>query len=471
MSYQITRPGSLKINGWSPDCNNVAALPASSPLAVKKIVKTNYKGGRNLGPPELVDEREWAHPEVGWGLVLPDDANIAADTKARGEDAPEPLRRLLAARPGAPVLRWSIELDQIAIRRYYEDGTGQDLSIAAPTYGIAHGCLPMYLLIYASPEIIPWSVQYALNMAFCVGRLDLGEDEGLGNYIDALIGDWKETRCNPRAPLVWSVDHGRDDITWLMARAISNKLAWSYASDKDLNGQMHLKDGDATCDALVSTLIECKPGLIVTTSHGATGPIKDKVALAAQLGLLVDAKHNVLPLAAMRKWQPSGAIWYAHACCSAGSAGTSRFLTLVDAGSGVGRILAGVSEAAGSRVAPLPRLLLGSSSPLRAFVGHVEPTFDWTLRQPETGEVLTSQLVKSLYLNLYQTAVPMPIGYAFRSLFREAGAYYGAWEKAVREVDHNVPAARDRALYCKLVAMDRQSLVILGDPTVSMARL
>ena len=35
---------------------------------------------------------------------------------------------------------------------------------------------------------------------------------------------------------------------------------------------------------------------------------------------------------------------------------------------------------------PLPRKLLGAEKPLRAFLGHVEPTFDWTLRDPETGQ-------------------------------------------------------------------------------------
>ena len=52
----------------------------------------------------------------------------------------------------------------------------------------------------------------------------------------------------------------------------------------------------------------------------------------------------------------------------------------------------------GAFTTPLPRALLGATRPLRAFVGHVEPTFDWTLRQRQTGEHLTFPLeVSSMF--------------------------------------------------------------------------
>jgi hypothetical protein len=45
-------------------------------------------------------------------------------------------------------------------------------------------------------------------------------------------------------------------------------------------------------------------------------------------------------------------------------------------------MLKNIAATAGARISPLPRALLGAEKPLRAFVGHVEPTFDWTLRDP-----------------------------------------------------------------------------------------
>jgi hypothetical protein len=233
-----------------------------------------------------------------------------------------------------------------------------------------------------------------------------------------------------------------------------------------------MKGAAATGAGLIAALLEHKPALVVTTSHGSTGPLNDKQLLAAQLGLPVDVNHQSVALPTLTQWQPAGAIWYAQACCSAGANSTSRYSGLVNDDSDVGRILAGVSEAAGACIAPMPQKLLGCTSPLRAFVGHVEPTFDWTMRNQESGEVVTSAITEALYSELYQPGqLPMPIGEALRKVFQEAGGYFSKWEAARRDVDQNLPQSRERALYCQLVAMDRQSLVILGDPTVSLPPL
>jgi hypothetical protein len=134
-------------------------------------------------------------------------------------------------------------------------------------------------------------------------------------------------------------------------------------------------------------------------------------------------------------------------------------------------MLDGVALAAGSTVAPLPKALLGAPRPLRAFVGHVEPTFDWTLRDPNNKQVVTHILQSALYDNLYQQGMRTPIGYALKDVYKEAGAFYGAWQDAVRQINDNVTGMRDWALYRQLVAMDRQTMVILGDPTVAMPLL
>jgi hypothetical protein len=51
---------------------------------------------------------------------------------------------------------------------------------------------------------------------------------------------------NPRAPLVWSVDHGQNAITWLMARAVAGKLWEKFETNADLNKRRWLKDDSAT---------------------------------------------------------------------------------------------------------------------------------------------------------------------------------------------------------------------------------
>jgi hypothetical protein len=468
VSESIDRPDTLQVNGWAFDQPNADQLPGRTPWAQRL---QGQRPSPFLAPAAAADPRDWQHPDIGWGLVLPEpDGAVAPAARATAEDALKPIRDLLASRPGSPVLRWAPTMQQNYLRRYYADGRVQDLSVEAPAPGTQFGRIPRYLLICASPQQIPWSVQYALNMSTFVGRLDLEEPQ-LATYIDALIHDWAGQSCRPGAPVVWSADHGQGDITWLMAQAVAGKLWTKFESDTDLIGRLRLKDSDATAANLATALTERSPGLIVTTSHGVTGPASDVAALTARLGMPIDVNRIPLRLDDLASWKPFGAIWYAHACCSGGSDKPSRYDGLLPSDNTISRMLTGVAGAAGQTVAPLPRALLSRDRPLRAFVGHVEPTFDWTLRDPRTKQPLTHVLTAALYDKLYQQDRRTPIGFALRSVFEEAGAFYATWAQAIAGINANVPNMRDWALYRQLVAMDRQTTVIIGDPTVSLPRL
>jgi hypothetical protein len=125
----------------------------------------------------------------------------------------------------------------------------------------------------------------------------------------------------------------------------------------------------------------------------------------------------------------------------------------------------------GARVAPFPRALLGAKRPLRAFVGHVEPTFDWTIRNPESKQPLTSTIVQALYNHMYR-ARPEPVGLAFSEMFTLVGQLFQQWSQA-RDSALDADAVirqrnREIALRTQLTALDREACVILGDPTVAL---
>jgi hypothetical protein len=465
---RIDRPATLQINAWSGALPNSDPLPEKTPWAqVKPHAELPVKWHAPAIP---VDERRWDHPDIGWGLVLPDNETLSPSERATATDAPAAIQALLAARPGSPVLRWGPKHNNWYLRRYGTDGKTRDLDIAAPKPGAGEDRMPRYLLIYASPAVIPWNVQYTLNLSTYVGRLDL-EGRALDNYIEALLSDWSASACQVRAPVVWSVDHGAPDISWLMERAIADRLWQSIEQDADFGQRLRLKGEQATHTALAAALAERQPGLVVTTSHGMTGPLGTDAALMAQLGLMVDVNHELLRIDELQAWQPSGAVWYAHACCAAGSDAVSRYAGLLAHDANISQTINGVAAAAGAMVAPLPRALLGAPSPLRAFVGHVEPTFDWTMRDPVTKQVLVHVLCDALYTQLFQQDRRTPIGYALRGHFKEAGAFFGSLDEAVVQVNQNVPGMRTWALYRRLVALDRQTLVLLGDPTVALPAL
>jgi hypothetical protein len=423
----MTIPTQLSINAWTG--TEGGATGETGEDAVRWGVKQHMQEAlRFLVAPDAVPLYQWQHEQIGWGLVLPENENISPADRALAKDAPEPIRELLAARPGSPVFRYSPDLQNRHLRR-----------------GIGAGQLPYYLLIVGSPAEIPWSLQYALNQPCFVGRLDLDET-GLERYVNALLTEWADADSRPDQPVVWTVDHGHPDITWLMRHAIAEPVGLKFTQDSDIGDKATILAGAAaTVSGLTSALATKKPGLIVTTSHGMTGPLNNLELMAQQMGLLVDDVGATLqPDALLQQWQPDGAIWYAHACCSAGSDNTTSYKGLLTPGSPADQVLEAVAQS-GARVAPLPKALLGAEKPLRAFIGQVEPTFDWTIRDPDTGQVLTRTIRDALYSRMYRKI--------------------NSADQAERE------AARIAALRSQLTALDWQSMVILGDPTACIPAL
>src|SRR5262249_46416655 len=153
--------------------------------------------------------------------------------------------------------------------------------------------------------------------------------EALGHYVDALISGWNDSSARVNQTVVWSVDLGEDDITRLMRDAIAAEVHQVLAKDDDLGPNVLFLDGTRSCadaDSLAGALAETRPMLVVTTSHGMTGPLANREAMRANLGLPVDQSGT--PLLVNRfldQWDPDGAIWYAHACCSAGGDSETSF--------------------------------------------------------------------------------------------------------------------------------------------------
>ena len=166
-------PSELQINAWTGDGRAGVTSSVGEDSVRWALERYGEPLPKLLAPEAPADPRDWRDPRVGWGLVLPDVDGLGEVEKARGQDAPEPIRALLAARPGSPVLRYRRGLRFTQIRRYYEDRPAQDLSLSASAQGVGPGELPRYLLIYGDPGAVPWEFQYLLNQACAVGRLTI----------------------------------------------------------------------------------------------------------------------------------------------------------------------------------------------------------------------------------------------------------------------------------------------------------
>jgi hypothetical protein len=464
-------PETLSINAWTG-----ASIPAA-PVAPKwwqwALAQHQQIKVRTLAADEPLDLRDWWDERVGWGLVLRDNDALSESDRSAGADVPDELRPLLEKRKGSPILRYRPDAGGESLRRYYTDRPAQSLALSGSQRGTAPGRLPRYLLIYGSPAEIPWQFQYLLNGPCYTGRLDL-TGKPLSNYVTALIDNWSDAKVKSDQPVIWAVDKGQNDITYLMRYLIAEPVRAALDHDSQVAGKVrHLAGPDATVEKLAAALNEPDraPALIVSTSHGMTGPIDNPESMGRDLGLLVDANSQLVrPESMLDGWNPDGAIWYSHACCSAGSNSKTAYQGLVPQGSTVEQILLAVAGL-GAKVAPFPRALLGAKRPLRAFVGHVEPTFDWTLRNPESKQPLTSTIVQALYNRMYR-AKPEPVALAFSDMFTLVGQLFQQWSQA-RDGALDADAVirqrnREVALRTQLTALDREACVILGDPTVAL---
>ncbi len=413
-----------------------------------------------LRPSKIPSYEDCTSSEVGWGLVVADNDDMTIRDKADGADLPDPLRSLLEHRHGI-ILRHRPENSLDYLRRYTSSGNEYDVKIASPEYGVAEYKIPYYLLLYGDPGAIPWEVQFHLNLSFAVGRLHL-TGAALASYVDALI---QPIPADGRAAVIWSVDHGTDDITSLLYDAVASPLANALQRDDDLRAGTRVIHGHgesrASSNALYTALEASNPGLVVTTSHGV---VPDNGA-GSELGLLVDDDHTIVrPADLLARWQPRGAIWYAHACCSAGSDGGHSFAGFLAEGSDAAETFARLAGHAAT-IAPMATAILSAPSPARAFVGHVEPTFDLTVRDQETGAALASGLVDALYRKLYQ---PFPIGHCLRTWYGQGGAFLDRQASSINDFNNNVANADERALLSRIAAADHRTLVVIGDPAAAL---
>jgi hypothetical protein len=459
-------PISLQLNAFTGESvtgtlvSNTAKWSLSqAPLVSEKFLK----------PPPPADPRDWLDARVGWGLVTFERDGFTAPQYANNEDLCPLLRELLQKRENTVVLRFRPSSDKrFTFLRDYAHS--KDLDIAGSAIGKNVGEIPRYLLLVGQPcdSQVPWALQYVLSLKRYVGRLPfdpLHDETLLAAYVKSCLTDWADSECDAAATLTWAVDHSATDITHLMRRSIADCVHQKFADDEDLKHKAaQVNDEQATHDQLQTHLATNKPALIITTSHGMTGPLNDPQAMQAQLGLPVDQRYRALPLQdLLDRWQPGGAIWYAHACCAAGSDEGSKFAGLFTQGSLAEQTLNAVGRL-GAQVAPLPLALLSAARPARAFLGHVEPTFDWTLKQPATGQLLTSTLITALYDELYLSS---PVGHAFRHWYANAGSHFAAWDAARLSYDGK-ESSNATILYHTLAARDVQTLVLLGDPAVSL---
>ena len=391
---------------------------------------------------------------MGWGLVLPEEK---PGEKPEEVQCPH-LWKIWDHRGRQAVFRFrrGASKNGVYLRRYEADGRWCDLSFTAD-FGSSRPRMPFYLLLAGSPAEIPWEVQFAGAANRAVGRLDLDET-GRANYANALVNNWSDSAAQPGQVLTWSVN--KDDITEQMKKTVGDRFAKRVREDPLFTGT-YLHTDDATIGNLETQLRQLRPELLVTTSHGCT----DGNNLRDQLGLPHGQQGTQLAIGSGTDLF-DGVLWYCLACGSAGGEGTNPYVQILSKTCAAGEAFERVANL-GAMTSSLSRAILGSAKPARAFVGHVGPTFEVTLKDFRNNLPLTNGIVDSLHGR-----------YCLRNDQRwRLGRCFDPWRVkrcqmqeeylGIRtEFNKRYDGSASWLLDIKLRSMDARRLVLLGDPAL-----
>jgi hypothetical protein len=146
---------------------------------------------------------------------------------------------------------------------------------------------PYYVLLVASPEEIPYRVQYQLDVQYAVGRIHFDTIDEYAHYAANVVE--AETRPAPttRSVALWGVENPDDRATRASARHLVAPLADYLERDQADRWQVTRFIGeDATKARLASLLGGNVPSLLVTASHGVGFPAGDPRQRSDQGALL-----------------------------------------------------------------------------------------------------------------------------------------------------------------------------------------
>jgi hypothetical protein len=412
----------------------------------------------SFGPKEGVDPLKLE--EAGWGVIFA----FEADPSIRAALAPLlEHRRRSAARTNETYYRELV----------YRPGESKQQFLAR--YGAAPGPadpdnVPYYLLIVGSPQDIPFSLQYQLDVQYAVGRLHFDTLEGYANYARSVVAAETDGSGRGRQVAFFGAQNPDDRATQLSTEELVVPVA-AHARDAFSDWQVTPFVGpDATKDRLASLLGSSGgPAVVFTATHGVGFPSGHEQQERDQGGLLCQDWPG--PLAWTQPLNPQhyfgardvgddmrllGLICFHFACFGAG---TPQFDDFSSAGAGPRRELTPRPFVAG-----LPKRLLGHpGGGALAAIGHVDRAWGYSFVWPQAGR--QSQVYEGCMTRLLEGH---PVGWAFE-YFNERYAELASDLTLVLE-DIKYGKSPDHLELAGLWTAhnDARAFAILGDPAVRL---
>ncbi|HET7501348.1 MAG TPA: hypothetical protein VFK02_10110 [Kofleriaceae bacterium] len=338
--------------------------------------------------------------QAGWAVVFPfaRKGSEAAVHQAGVREALEPLlalRRSQAARRDDRRYRECVGPDA------YRPGETKQQFLARMGAGpgpVDPGKFPYYVLLVASPEEIPYRVQYQLDVQYAIGRLHFDTIDEYAHYAANVVEVESRPRPAVRTAVLWGVENPDDRATRASCRHLVAPLADYLARDQaDRWTVTRLLGEHATKARLASLLGADCPSLLVTASHGVGFSAGDPRQRSDQGALLcqdwggprsgaLTADHYFSGDDIAADADLRGLVGFHFACFGAGTPRHDDFSRKGDTPT--------LDIAPHAFVARLPQRMLGRPRGALACIGHVDRAWASSFLQadPHHAGAVTAQL-------------------------------------------------------------------------------
>lgn len=416
--------------------------------------------------------------QAGWAVVFPSvqEPSAAATRQREIREALAPLLEHRQAQAGRVHGRYYREyLGEHAYRsgetkQKYLARLGAGPGPADPAK------VPYYLLLVASPEEIPYRVQYQLDVQYAVGRIHFETIEEYGYYARSVVAAETGTLESPRDVAFFATRNPDDTASQLIAGCLTRPLA-SYVEDLESGWRVHEYIGDpATKDTLGALLGGGRtPSLLFSGGHGVVFDADDERVLRHQGALVCQdwtgPKNNNFSRDVYfssediaRDADLSGLIAFHYACYSAGSPRYDDFVYRA-----VDKKAHRREVAPRALVASLPqRMLAHPRGGALAVVGHVErvwiSSFLW--RHPEQANKASPQLAvfETAFRNLMDGH---RVGYAMESFNLRYAEMASDLTAIIQDIQLEDAEYDDSELaQMWLNSNDARNYTVIGDPAV-----
>ncbi len=410
---------------------------------------------------------------VGWGAIFP--AEMHPNVREEIKEALQPLFDMRRERAGD-------------LFRIYDGGSayrsGERKGQFFERLGVGPGLadpreMPFYILLVGTPEEIPYSFQYQLDVMRAVGRLDFGSDiEAYQDYAWSVVAAESGDIVLPRQVAFFAPTNRGDKATQLSAQILVQPLYenlivaapdFDIALDHDWDVlSPFMGEGQATHDQLQRLLggdSAQTPALLFTASHGIEFPPNHRAQLQQQGALLcqdwpgpgsdVLRNHYFAAEDVDTSADLTGMMAFFFACYGAGTPQLDQFASQA--------FKVREKIAPRSFTAALPQQLLKQGA--LAVIGHVERAWGYSFISPQ-GRGENQAFITAMRTLMNGDPIGMATDSSFDMRYAELSSDLSA---DLEELKWNPSYLSDYELAYRWTANnDARSYIVIGDPAARL---